>query len=151
MDHWDAFEAELIRRCRALEKDEFFIVEGPPRMKERRAGLLGRRTRVEAVNTFAQFLRLGNVLYAELVGGPHVGGDFPWSDAEDARLRELGWREPHEKKAPMYTAYFPAEPVPETDLYLAGTLAQEAASQVTHSFIEVAGVDSPDELRVHQG
>src|SRR5699024_6090957 len=108
--------------------------------------------RTEQVGLFAQFLRMGNVLYAELVGGSHVGGDFPWTDADDAALRDLGWRaQPDKKAAPMYIAFFPAGKVPETDLYLAGTLAQDAATQITHSLMEVCGVEAPEELRFQEG
>lgn len=152
MDPWASFEHDLIARLRALAEDEFLIVEGPPRTKERPAGLLGRRTRMDQVHLFAQFLRMGNVLYAELVGGSHVGGDFPWSDEEDAALRELGWRsQPDKKAAPMYIAFFPSGQVPQTDLYLAGTLAQDAAAQVAHSLMEVCAVGSPEELRLEKG
>ncbi|MGC0144698.1 TY-Chap domain-containing protein [Pseudactinotalea sp. Z1732] len=149
MDPWSEFESELNNRCRALADGTFFIVEGPARTKERIAGLFGRKRRTQEVHLFAQYLRMGNVLYAELVGGSHVGGDFPWTDAEDAALRRLGWQAPEaEKAAPMYGAYFPAQAPAETDLYLPGTLGEEAAALVTHSLMEVAGVGHPRELRI---
>ena len=54
------------------------------------------------------------------------------TDAEDAALRELGWRaQPDAKAAPMYIAFFPAGKAPEAELYLTGTLAQDAAARAT--------------------
>lgn len=59
MDLWTTFEHNLIRRLRPLAEDEFFIVEGPPRLQERPAGFFGRRTRTEQAGLFAQLLEQG--------------------------------------------------------------------------------------------
>lgn len=77
MDSWRAYETDLIHRFRNLDDGEFVIVEGPARTVERRVGIFRRRKEADHVYLYAQLLRMGNVLYCEIVGDPYIRGYFP--------------------------------------------------------------------------
>lgn len=152
MDAWRAYEADLVHRFRNLDDGEFVIVEGPARTVERRTGIFRRGIKVDHAHLYTQLLRMENVLYCEIVGGPHIRGNFPWTDEEDSALRSLGWGKlPGPKSEPVYCAYVP-DPAPEFNgPYLDGAVAQQAAQLIVRSLRDVAAVSSPQELRIETG
>src|SRR5699024_7121956 len=131
--------------CQNLQDGEFVIIEGPSRTLGRRTAWFGRSRPGQQMAMFAQGARIDNVLYLEVIGGTHVHGEFPWTDAEDVALRKLGWQAPPRKGVPLYMASFPANGETHRE-YLSGTLARDAAALVVRSLRDVGAVASPTAL-----
>lgn len=92
MDAWRRFEDDLSQQLRSLPDETRLHLTGPSRPG--RKPLLGWPGRQQQVPFRAEFYRRGDLLFADLVGGPQMGAAFPWTDAEHAALQDLGWEPP---------------------------------------------------------
>lgn len=99
MADWSALEAEVADHLRGLADGGFVVLEAPAApardavVRPRRlGGLLAERRRAE--RPYAQAIRIGAALRAEFAGPPTLGGTFPWTDEEQARILAHGWAVP---------------------------------------------------------
>ena len=99
---------------------------------------------------FVQFLRQDTYLYAECVGGPSVGGPFPWTETEHDQLLDAGWRLPPQFGSPVYVQFFPADDGPAPTDYLVGDLAEQAVDLAVRTLRDVGGI-VPDAVTVTAG
>lgn len=148
MDSWNAFEGELIEKLRGLSDMEVVIIHGPSRYSDARTGLL-KRKEVGQVDLYAQALRMDNMLHIEIVGGPHTGELFPWTDEEDAELRRMGWDHIRDsRQSDNYFARFHNQGGSSEELE--GPALKKAAEMIIRSLTQVGGVSTPDDLRIEQ-
>lgn len=106
MTTWDELEADLGARLADLAVGAYVVLraggaaERTVVRRRRRLGGLVPEARA-AQRPYVQLRRLEDDLWAECVGGPQVGGDFPWTDAEAHRIADLGWAAPDPVRVPV--------------------------------------------------
>jgi len=149
MTTWDELEAEVAEHLRGLQEGGFVVVEAPGApgrelvtRPARLGGLIKERRTVE--RPFAQAIRIRTALRGELAGPPSLGGTYPWTEEEQARLRALGWAVPVDPPGFAQPNYVHDWPDHVAD-------ADDAAALLLRSLRELGPVASPDglDLRVH--
>jgi len=93
---WDGVRLRLESALAALPDGGFVVLGEPVPARVRAAGvrgLLGARVAPEPTR-FVQANRSGDQLGVECVGAASFGGPLPISQADDTRLRALGWLAP---------------------------------------------------------
>lgn len=102
---WHEVEGRLAEVVRGLAEGTSAVADAAPgreavTRRRRLAGLVGERRGV--LLPYVQWLRIDDALHAECIGGPQVGGTFPWTDAEHAALAAMGWHRPGDAPVPNY-------------------------------------------------
>lgn len=99
MADWRTLEAEVSGHLRGLADGGFVILEAPGAPERdgvvrprRLGGLLPERRGPQ--RPYAQAIRIGSALRAELAGPPSLGGTFPWTTEEQERILAHGWAVP---------------------------------------------------------
>lgn len=125
MISWDDVRRRLEEELVTLGPDDFVVVGEPDAPAEPRRGLLRRRASTPP-RRYAQVRHDGDLFYAECVGATRFGGEWPVTDDQHGRLRELGWFVPGEGNpwdhAVSYPNYFCFD-VPAQAARLAGLCA----------------------------
>lgn len=161
MSDWSTITGDLAAVLRSLPDDGFVTLTGSARGGGRPAEapakpgilarLLGRRgTDDGEVQLFVQFRRTGVSLYAECLGGPQVGGRFPWTQDEHEALLAAGWEPPPPIGEVVYIRFFPTPGGPATQGYLEGDLAEQAADLAVRTLRDVAR-EEPAQVEVITG
>lgn len=151
MDEWARFESDLSRHLREMPDATHLWVTGPPRPKPSAAPWWW-PGREKQVPFRARFNRHGDLLYADLLGGPQMGAEFPWTDPEHAALQKVGWSPPDPPpplKGPYLRVY---ERRFEGFLDPGGlpeAVAREAAGLVIRTLREVVRA-TPQQVRIEQ-
>ncbi|NCT90523.1 hypothetical protein GXB85_06135 [Cellulomonas sp. APG4] len=141
---WDEVEERLAATLRGLAEGTSAVADAAPAReavtrRRRLGGLVGERRGM--VRAYVQWLRIDDTLHCECVGGPQVGGTFPWSDAEHAALLALGWSAPVHARVPTYTRVWTGSDAGDDVLTLAAQLA-------VRTFRDVLGSAEPDGVTV---
>lgn len=99
MTTWDEVEGQVRGLLAGLTPDAFVILQAGGaaarevvRRRRRLGGLVAEARATQ--RPFVQLRRLGDDLWAECVGGPRVGGPFPWTDEQEDAIAALGWAPP---------------------------------------------------------
>lgn len=113
-------------------------------MRPRRLGGLLPERRGEQ-RPYAQAIRIGTALRAELAGPPALGGAFPWTDEEERRILAGGWTVPDDGPGFATPNYVRTWPDHAAD-------AAAAAGHLVSALRDLAGCPGPDAVvvQVHQ-
>ena len=106
---WELVERRIAAAVASLPEQGTVVVEATDVRREtlvrrrRLGGLVPERR--EPTTAYVQAVRTDDLVQAECVGGPDVGGGFPVTPAEHAALLALGWRPPTDRRAyPNYAS-----------------------------------------------
>ncbi|MEE6272032.1 hypothetical protein V2J56_01570 [Georgenia sp. MJ206] len=155
MSTWSELETSLTAAIAGLADDAWVTLEAPPReaavppADDAPAGgrlrrLFGGGKGAAPGGIVLQLRRQGTYLYGECTGGPAVGGDFGWTDAEHTALLGLGWGTPPHIGARVYLRHFPGDDGPPPAEYLEDGLADEAVTLVVRTLRDVYGLTAPE-------
>lgn len=141
MADWSALEAEVADHLGALADGGFVVLEAPGApardgiVRPRRlGGLLPERRGPQ--RPYAQAIRIGSALRAELAGPPSLGGAFPWSDEEEQSILTRGWSLPADDPVFVTPNYVRTWPDHAGD-------ARSAAAHLVASLRDLCGCPDP--------
>ena len=161
MSDWPTITHDLTTALRALPDDGFVTLVGsarggpqPGQAPAATPGLFGRlsgRGRpADEIELLVQCRRTGASLYSEVLGGPQVGGRFPWTQDEHEALLAAGWEPPPPMGEVVYIRFFPTPGGGAPPAFLEGDLAEQATDLAVRTLRDVAR-EAPAQVKLVTG